>query len=212
VNPCVLTATSWLNEVGFCVARNTWQHNRVVSHQRRLLDEHRDRVLRADHALRDLATPCAARIAELRGQLSQPQLVEADRLISLLHLDRRWVEHLALVTELREAIHFRILAKQSPIVEFNRDALAAFDTFRRDVIQRSAATFNTCPITADGVDPALIGLKRPSATWTYLVHENPFGTEGERILKALAGSLRKRRDRQHPPGPRRRPPARSRPS
>ena len=37
--------------------------------------------------------------------------------------------------------------------------------------------------------PADAGLARPSTTWTYMVHENPFGTELERFFTAAARAL-----------------------
>lgn len=172
--------------------RNTSQYNGVIHHQRRPLDEQRDRVLRTDQALRDLETACAARLATLRTSVSEATLVDAARLITLYHLDRCWAEHLAFLAELREAIHFRVLAKQVPIVEFNREAIAAFERFRERVAERSADSFDAAPITEDGFDPDQAGLRRPNATWTYMVHENPFGTEIDRIFKAFSGMFRKR--------------------
>jgi len=48
------------------------------------------------------------------------------------------------------------------------------------------------PITEAGVDLDAAGLKRPTATWTYVVQDNPFGTAVERAMRRLAG----RKDRQ----------------
>jgi preprotein translocase subunit SecA len=50
---------------------------------------------------------------------------------------------------------------------------------------RSAETFATVPITADGADLAGAGLKRPSATWTYLVQDDPFGSPMSRAARSL---------------------------
>jgi len=47
------------------------------------------------------------------------------------------------------------------------------------------------PITADGADLSAAGLKRPTATWTYLVQDNPFGTDIDRALRSVAGALRR---------------------
>jgi preprotein translocase subunit SecA len=41
-------------------------------------------------------------------------------------------------------------------------------------------------ITADGADLAAAGLKRPTATWTYLVRDNPFGSVGDWILRRFS--------------------------
>jgi preprotein translocase subunit SecA len=38
-------------------------------------------------------------------------------------------------------------------------------------------------ITADGADLAAAGLRRPTATWTYLVRDNPFGLVADWILR-----------------------------
>jgi hypothetical protein len=50
----------------------------------------------------------------------------------------------------------------------------------------SSATFQSVAITAEGADLDAAGLKRPSATSTYLVQDNPFGTYLDRVLRRLA--------------------------
>jgi preprotein translocase subunit SecA len=35
-----------------------------------------------------------------------------------------------------------------------------------------------------------VGLKRPTATWTYLVQDNPFGTDIDRALRRAGRLLR----------------------
>jgi hypothetical protein len=132
----------------------------------------------------------------------------------LFHLDRAWAEHLAFLADLREGINLRALARGTvPLNEFNREATRAFRTLIEEAAARSAETFRTAPITADGVDLEAIGLKRPTSTWTYLVHENPFGTDIDRALRSVARRIRKlavlcrrggveRRLRQRRPGKR----------
>ena len=60
----------------------------------------------------------------------------------------------------------------------------------RDVEERSAQTFQTVPITDSGADLGAVGLKRPTATWTYLVQDNPFGTDIDRALRSVGRLLR----------------------
>jgi hypothetical protein len=74
---------------------------------------------------------------------------------------------------------------------FNREAIRAFGALLEEAAARSAETFLTAPITADGIDLEAIGLKRPTATWTYLVRENPFGTDIDRALHSIARRIRK---------------------
>jgi preprotein translocase subunit SecA len=119
-------------------------------------------------------------------------LHEAARQIVLFHLDHSWADHLADLADLREGIHLRALGRLSPIDEFNKEAKAAYQRMLAETESRSIATFETASITADGLDLDGAGLKRPTATWTYLVQDNPFGTEWERILNRLTTKVRRR--------------------
>jgi preprotein translocase subunit SecA len=174
------------------IHRNTWQYNKLIEDQRRIVLHHRERVLRADDALSALARRCPERVAELSPGIDRTILASAARQIVLFHLDRAWAEHLAFLADLREGIHLRALARGTvPLNEFNREAIRAFRALLEEAAARSAETFRTAPITADGVDLESVGLKRPTATWTYLVHENPFGTDIDRALRSVARRVRK---------------------
>ena len=174
------------------IHRNTWQYNKLVEDQRRIVLDHRDRVLRTDDALSALARQCPERLAELSPGVDRSVLAGAARQIVLFHLDRAWAEHLAFLADLREGIHLRALARGTvPLNEFNREAIRAFRALLEEAAAQSAETFRTAAITADGVDLEAIGLKRPTATWTYLVHENPFGTDIDRALRSVARRIRK---------------------
>jgi deazaflavin-dependent oxidoreductase (nitroreductase family) len=150
-------------------------------------------VLRTDDALAALARQCPERLAELSPVIDRAVLASAARQIVLFHLDRAWAEHLAFLADLREGIHLRALARGTvPLNEFNREAIRAFHTLLEEAAARSAETFLTAAITPDGVDLEASGLKRPTSTWTYLVHENPFGTDIDRAIRSIARRIRKR--------------------
>jgi len=48
-----------------------------------------------------------------------------------------------------------------------------------------------CDTLALGILVEAIGLKRPTATWTYLVQDNPFGTDIDRALRSVAQAMRR---------------------
>jgi preprotein translocase subunit SecA len=175
------------------IHRNTWRYNKLIEHQRQLLLEHRDRVLRTDAALLSLAAHCPDRYQELSGAVSESVLVLAARQIVLHHLDRAWADHLATLAEVREGIHLRALGQGpnpfviglDPLAEFHAEAVPRYRRLLSQVEERSARTFRVVPITADGTDLAAAGLRRPTATWTYLVRDNPFGLIGDWIVRRL---------------------------
>ena len=159
--------------------------------------DYRDKVLRTDTALKTLGERCPERLEELRKTLDDEVLAEAARQITLYHLDHGWAGHIADLADVREGIHLRALGRGlDPLDEFHKAAVASFNRLFDEAAQKSAESFETVPITADGADLGAGGLKRPSATWTYLVQDNPFGTDIDRALRSVGRLLGRPR-----PGP-----------
>ncbi|WP_434096063.1 accessory Sec system translocase SecA2 [Streptosporangium roseum] len=175
------------------IHRNTWRYTRLLEHHRSLVLGLREKVLRGESAADALSGAAPERWSELREAVGEEVLQEAARQIVLFHLDRCWADHLAFLGELREGIHLRALGRLSPIEEFNKEAKPAYEHMLAEIESRSVATFESASITSEGLDLDGAGLKRPTATWTYLVQDNPFGTEWERILNRLTTKVRRRR-------------------
>ncbi|MEU5863055.1 accessory Sec system translocase SecA2 [Nonomuraea sp. NPDC047529] len=159
------------------IHRNTWRYTRLLEHQRELILEWRDKVLHGDAAAKALAEADAGRWAELPEDTRD----ETARQIVLHAIDTCWTEHLAFLNDLREGIHLRALGRMSPVDEFQREAVAEYKALQAEVERRSLESF-------EAPEP---DLKRPSATWTYLVQDNPFGTEWDRILKRVTAATRR---------------------
>lgn len=174
--------------------RNTWRYNHLIGLQRRELLTERDAVLNGDAADRAMADAAPAKHAELTKTAGADAVAAAARQIVLYQLDRCWAEHLAFLADLREGIHLRSLGRGlDPLVEFNREAVPAGKRLLGDARARAVAAFEGLTATEDGIDLDAAGLKRPSATWTYLVHDNPFGSMDERALRGLIAMFKRRR-------------------
>jgi preprotein translocase subunit SecA len=175
------------------IHRNTWRYSKLIDDQRGVVLAHRERVLTTDAALQALAARCPDRHAELEEELEADVLAGAARQIVLYHLDRAWADHLAELAEIREGIHLRALGHSAnpfvmaldPLTEFHKEAVKLFRELFDNVEKASAETFQTVAITAAGVDLDAADLKRPTATWTYVVQDNPFGTDMDRALRRL---------------------------
>ncbi|WP_328519997.1 accessory Sec system translocase SecA2 [Kribbella sp. NBC_00359] len=174
--------------------RTTWQYHRLTGQQRAILLDTREKVLVDDLAAEELAERAKERYDELVDEVGEDVVKDAARRIVLGHLDRRWTDHLAYLADLREGIHLRSLAggivHLKPIDEFNKSAIASFDTLIADAWADAVETFQDAEITADGLDEDASGIPRPTATWTYLVNDNPFGTEADRILGRLRNAIK----------------------
>ena len=66
------------------------------------------------------------------------------------------------------------MSSLDPLAEFHAEAIKLFASLLEQVEEQSAETFDTAPITDAGVDLDAAGVRRPSATWTYLVRDKPF--------------------------------------
>ncbi|MEV4092124.1 accessory Sec system translocase SecA2 [Streptosporangium saharense] len=174
------------------IHRNTWRYTRLLEQHRGTVLDLRDKVLRGNSAGQALASAAPERWSSLEETVGEEVLNEAARQIVLYHLDRSWADHLAYLAELREGIHLRALGRLSPIDEFNKEAKPAYERMLAEIESRSIETFEAATITEDGLDHDEAGIKRPTATWTYLVQENPFGTEWERVLNRLVTKVRRR--------------------
>ncbi len=173
------------------IHRNTWRYTRLIEHQRKVLLDYRDELLRTDLAATELAAVASKRWEDLTEEHDDEVLERAARQIMLFHLDERWTEHLAFLADVRESIHLRALAKETPIDEFHRTAIPVFKNIADEIAERAAKTLKTVTITAEGADLEAEGLRRPSATWTYMVHDNPFDTDAEQALQRVRAMVKK---------------------
>jgi len=181
------------------IHRNTWRYSKLVDDQRGIVLTHRARMLTTDAAIVALAGRCPDRYDELADTVDESVLVAVGRQIVLYHLDRGWTDHLAELAEIREGIHLRALGhgpnpfimSLDPLTEFHKEAVKLFTQLFEQVEAAAAETFETATITAEGIGLDAADLKRPSATWTYLVQDNPFGTDFDRALRRLVRGNRR---------------------
>ncbi|WP_394621530.1 accessory Sec system translocase SecA2 [Lentzea sp. JNUCC 0626] len=166
------------------IHRNTWRYNKLIEHQREILLKHRDVVLKTDAAFE--------KAGEKEG-VSDEVASDAARKITLFFLDDLWTHHLTFLSDLREGIHLRALARQNPLDEFHREAIPAFNKIVPESWELTKEKYEAAKITDDGYDLADAGVKRPSSTWTYLVHDNPFGSGLEESMKGLVKMVRGQR-------------------
>ena len=105
-------------------------------------------------------------------------LDEVERRLTLLAIDRCWSDHLAELREMREDSVLLAFAGRFPLAEFHHQAGESFQALEDRIEDEVVRDFERVEITPAGVDWEREGLRGPSATWTYLVGENPFGASG----------------------------------
>ncbi len=174
--------------VNYEIHRNTWRYSVVIEQQRKALAQRRERVLTSDVT----AEMLAENFPEKAEEMGEERLTSISRSVALYHIDRLWAEHLALLSEVREGVHLRALARVDPLDEFHRTAVPAFNELIPEIERRTIDTFEIIQADDEDWTPEQAKLIRPSATWTYLVHDSPFGSDMERLVSFVGRGLRKR--------------------
>jgi preprotein translocase subunit SecA len=174
--------------VSFEIHRNTWRYGVLIERQRQLLAARRAELLTTDAAA-ELISKRSERYAEVADKIGDEATTRIARLIALYQLDDGWADHLAMLADIREGVHLRALGRQDPLDEFHRAAIPAFREFMAAAEDKTVATFDEAQIDSPDWTPNDVGLSRPSATWTYMVHDNPFGSEIERFFANAARAL-----------------------
>jgi preprotein translocase subunit SecA len=147
------------------------RYTSVVEEQRKRMLEWRAAVLlgEADFDI------CAARAPERYGviceRFGKEIAQQAERAITLYHIDQHWANHLAFIAQVREGIHLAVIAGLDPLREFHKQLIEAFWKLEKTIEDHIVETFNKVEVTDGGIDLDKAGLHRPSSTWTYLIND-----------------------------------------
>jgi preprotein translocase subunit SecA len=160
------------------IRRSLYAYSAPVERQRRAMERRRLAVLAETDSDEGLVEACAARLAELHPSLSEADRLAAARRVALLTLDRCWADYLAEVRDVREDSHLLAFGGKYPLVEFQRQVGEAFPILVEGIFEEAVEATAGIVVGPDGVDWGAAGLRGPSATWTYLIGENPFGAGG----------------------------------
>ncbi|CAB0800499.1 accessory Sec system translocase SecA2 [Corynebacterium diphtheriae] len=168
----------------------TWKYNKLLADQRVIIDERRARLLDTDQAWVELSEAVPEKAHKLTDKLDPAILVQAAREVMLYHLDRCWSDHLALMDHVRESIHLRAIARETPLDEYHRIAVREFKQLAQRAVDLAVETFRDVTIDQDGAHLADAGLMRPSATWTYMVSDNPLSNNNRSVINGIGSIFR----------------------
>jgi preprotein translocase subunit SecA len=167
-----------VEDEGYRLRRTLFGYSEIVEKQRRAIQRWRTRVLERAEPQHLLAERAGARYERLRPSVGQGVLDDVERRLTLLAIDRCWSDHLAELREMREDSVLLAFAGRFPLAEFHRMAGESFQALEDRIEEEVVRDFERITFTHEGVDWEREGLRGPSATWTYLVGENPFGASG----------------------------------
>jgi preprotein translocase subunit SecA len=120
-----------------------------------------------------------------RTILIDKEMSERERRVRLIKIDEVWSDYLASVADLRSGIHWESWTGKDPLHTFLVRATAIFE----EAVQRIEDETNE-RLECEEDDAPVEDVIDRSATWTYLVNDQPFGRLQERWAKALGARVR----------------------
>lgn len=117
---------------------------------------------------------------------------KADRQLTLYFINLHWADYLESMEAVRDGIHFSVVGRKSPLDEYHRAAIEAFEEMRAEVIADVCAVIRECEITDDGIDMEKYGMELASSTWTCLVEDSASQfSRLPHLIKAITAPLKK---------------------
>jgi preprotein translocase subunit SecA len=157
------------------IKRTLGRYSVLIEQQREIVAAHRAGVL-ADSGLPGELSTMSPALANAVKSFSSPGSGAARcRRILLEAIDRSWSSYLADMTDVRDGIHFRRFGMQNPIHAFNTLAIERFDRVLSEAHENAVERLEgMLSEKSGGARRAGDETPKPSATWTYLVSDNPF--------------------------------------
>jgi preprotein translocase subunit SecA len=190
-NPDVESVQRTAESQNLAIREMLWKYESVI-------EKHRSdvRALRSEVLLSPSWSVAALltgeQYAELAARAGSEALESAGRTLTLAVIDDLWSDYLANIAELRGGIHWVTWTGKDPLHTFLTSAQAIYADFEVSLQEELAEAFADAEIAGGQIRfPGFARFER-GATWTYLTTDQPFGTLGERIAKAVTGQLRRR--------------------
>jgi len=151
-----------------------WAFSSYTEEQRRHIREMREELLSRDLQTSLWSEARPERFAELVNTFGPDRANQLERTVSLNCIDQLWADYIGYTGELRERIHIVRLANKGPFDEFVRESSVAYQDLLDQIDDRIVEVFDRMEISEEGIDLERLGIRRPSATWTYLIDDDPF--------------------------------------
>lgn len=172
VSEQIMHAQKIIEGRNFEIRRNLWKYSWIIEKQRRIIQERRQAVLMERESSDLFKNAFPQRYQDLKESLGEAVLQQAEKQVTLSIIDALWADFLEEAAQVREGIHLVQLSGKTPLHEFHRIVNELFTILQSKIEQTIIETLGSVEITAEGVDFKKTGLKRPAATWTYMINDS----------------------------------------
>jgi preprotein translocase subunit SecA len=188
----IIIAQKIIEAQNYEIRRNLWEYAWIVEQQRRIIHERRQSILLELETPHLFKTALPDRYQELAKDLGEAVLNKVEKYVTLSKIDLLWADFLDEIAQIREGIHLVCISGKNPLLEFHKMVTDAYQDLQLQIEQEIIETLKYVKITTNGIDLKQAGLRGPSATWTYLINDTPFGGKLQMQLAPLLKKLLKK--------------------
>jgi len=166
------------------IRQTLWKYESVIEyHRREVYGLRREVLLSPDWSIASMLSE--DQFSELVAAANPEAVESAGRLLALSVIDDLWADYLANIAELRGGIHWVSWGGRDPLHSFLTGAQEIYADFNARLNEEIAEAFAGAEIRDGEIRFPNEDRFERGATWTYLTTDQPFGTLGERIAKAV---------------------------
>ena len=150
------------------------KYSSLIEKQRTILFHRRENILRNYAAAYFFKRESPEKYNYYHLLIGEENVNRICRIISFYFMDNYWQHYLSEIGDIRESIHLKRVGGQDPYVEFQKLAIELFDKLLLKLDDQLIKTFESIEINNKSINLDELGMRGPSATWTYLINDNPF--------------------------------------
>ncbi|HEX4278267.1 MAG TPA: hypothetical protein VHZ74_23090 [Bryobacteraceae bacterium] len=190
-NPDVDSVQRTVESQNLEIRETLWKYESVIEHHRGEVHALRREVLLSENW--SIASMLSEeQFGEVAATAGVEALEKAGRELALAVIDDLWSDYLANIAELRGGIHWVSWTGKDPLHSFLVSAQAIYTDFGARLQDEIAEAFAAADIREGEIRFHAPERFERGATWTYLTNDQPFGTLGERIAKAVRQKFQRR--------------------
>jgi len=175
----------------FDARKNTLEYDDVMNHQRKIIYERRQKMLRADKegievlldSIKEEHEGFEKIVEDKKTKLGAEAFYETVRRIALYATDALWMEHLEAMDYLRSSVNLRAYGQREPIVEYKKDGLAMFKEMEEAFKEQVFSLIGTIN------EPAKADVNEPKQT-LVTSHTEPSEIGGKKDLSAQVSGIK----------------------
>ncbi|SHI15794.1 preprotein translocase subunit SecA [Sporobacter termitidis DSM 10068] len=190
----ILRTQKYVEAQTFDAKTTLFKYAQIVEDQRRLVHKKRDDILFGRAALSILERDDPDGYRRLLAQVSPEEFRRAQKQIALYAVNQCWSDHLLYVESLRDEIFMLGKVRGDPLTHYNERLIEGFELLEKNIRAAVLRAFGAVAVRDGRIDLLEMGIKGPTSTRTYLVHDgteqmNLFGAVGEIAASAWSAPL-----------------------